>query len=60
VSVPPTVPVSKAPVLGDKKEQWLVEMRFDCVRCKASFNNRNKLMEHYDDTRHDKYSAFKY
>lgn len=39
-----------------KKEQWLQNFRFSCVKCAQTFNNREELMTHYDRTRHDKYS----
>jgi len=60
MSLLPTVPVSKAPELGAGKEQWLTNLTFSCVRCyNVSYDTREKLMHHYDSTRHDKYSAWK-
>ncbi|MGA2874221.1 MAG: hypothetical protein ABSE82_01670 [Nitrososphaerales archaeon] len=52
------VPISKAPVLGEEKEQWVVNEKYSCVRCHASFKSRSELMHHYDSSRHDKYSAW--
>ena len=54
-----SVPISKAPKLGEGREQWLQTMKFECVKCGALFDNREKLLHHYDSTRHDKYSAWK-
>lgn len=55
----PTLPVSKAPALGEGKEEWLLNLKFNCVHCAGSFKSREELIHHYDSTRHDKYSAFK-
>ncbi|MDG7000332.1 MAG: hypothetical protein JRN15_14610 [Nitrososphaerota archaeon] len=55
----PTVPTSKAPILGEGKEEWLVNMKFNCVHCAKAFSSRAELISHYEVTRHDKYSAFK-
>jgi hypothetical protein len=50
--------ISKAPVIGEGKEQWIVNMDFTCVHCGKRFPTRAELIEHYDRTRHDKYSAW--
>ncbi|HVB12107.1 MAG TPA: hypothetical protein VNE86_03165 [Nitrososphaerales archaeon] len=53
------VPISKAPIIGEGKEQWVANQKYSCVRCSATFSSRNDLLRHYDSTRHDKYSAWK-
>ncbi len=50
--------ISKAPVIGEGREQWIVNMDFVCVHDGKKFPSRDALMKHYDDTRHDKYSAW--
>jgi hypothetical protein len=50
--------VSKAPVIGEGKEQWVVNMDFECVHCGKVYRTRPELIKHYDETRHDKYSAW--
>jgi len=55
----PTVPVSKAPLLGADKEQWVKTIEFSCVHCNKTFKERKELIAHYEATRHDKYSAWK-
>jgi hypothetical protein len=57
MSQPKTL-ISKAPVLGEEKEQWLINMKFSCVHCNESYKTRADLLQHYDSTRHDKYSAW--
>ncbi|HXQ91811.1 MAG TPA: hypothetical protein VN739_02305 [Nitrososphaerales archaeon] len=54
-----TTLVSKAPVIGEGKEQWVANMKFTCVHCRETFPTRSDLIRHYDGTRHDKYSAWK-
>ena len=55
----PNTLISKAPRLGENRKKWLINTKLTCVNCGKSYDSREKLMEHYDDTRHDKYSAFK-
>jgi Zinc finger, C2H2 type len=50
--------ISKAPLIGEGKEQWVLKMDFECVHCGKVFPTRAELMKHYDSTRHDKYSAW--
>jgi hypothetical protein len=54
----PTTLVSKAPKIGEATEQWVTTMKFSCVRCHAAYISRALLLKHYEDTRHDKYSAW--
>jgi hypothetical protein len=40
------------------KEQWLTTQDYACVRCNAKFSSRKELIRHYDQSGHDKYSAW--
>ena len=43
---------------AQEKEQWLRNLTFPCVKCRQSFDARSGLMDHYERTRHDKYSEW--
>jgi hypothetical protein len=52
-------PSDKVNETSDQKEQWVRNLTFSCVKCKSSYKTRSELMEHYDGTRHDRYSTWK-
>jgi hypothetical protein len=49
---------SNIPKESQKKEQWLVNLTFSCVKCDATYKTRDELIAHYDKTRHDRYSEW--
>ncbi len=58
MSTHPKTLISKAPILGEKKEQWVMNVDYTCVHCNEVYKTRAELLKHYDGTRHDKYSAW--